>query len=391
MSSDQGTPPGDPDVAAAAGNDNLPRINADELDLRIVTTEAWAALGQRNAKAPTLFRHGGVPVRLETEEHAPPVLRELTVDRVLHELARAAEFFTSVKGKRNEPATTRIVLPPTHVAKDLLATPAPPLPIITRITECPVFAPDGTLQITSGYHAASQTFCALQDGLTIEPIPARPTESDLERAKELILGELLVDFPFVSDADRANAVGLGLAPFVRDLIVGPTPLNLIEAPMPGSGKDLLADGLLRPSCGRGIGVLAQARDDDEWQKRITACLRDGHSVIQINNLTRPLDSGALSMALTVPIWTDRVLGLSATVRLPVRNIWVCSANHPTLSTEMARRAIRIRLDPRRDRPWEREGFRHPELIAWVDEYRADLGQPSVGAALDCWQSPLLQG
>jgi hypothetical protein len=69
-----------------------------------------------------------------------------------------------------------------------------------------------------------------------------PTAADLDRARALIVDDLLIDFPFVSDPDRAHAVALFLLPFVRELIAGPTLLHLIEAPTMGSGKGLLADG-----------------------------------------------------------------------------------------------------------------------------------------------------
>jgi hypothetical protein len=43
-----------------------------------------------------------------------------------------------------------------------------------------------------------------------------------------------------------------------------------------------------------------------------------------------------------------------------------------MSTEIARRCVRIRLDPRIDRPWLRDGFRHPDLLGWVKENRGEL-------------------
>jgi hypothetical protein len=366
--------------------DGRPRINAAEGDLRVITPLALDALVAAN-DPPRLYRHGGVPARLERDDHGAPVLRELTVDRVRHELARAATFYVDQEDKKTELWTRKIVLPPVHVAKDVLATPDHQLPIVIRITECPTFAPDGSLQETPGYHGASKTYCVLPDGLKIPTVPRNPSEHDIARARALLLDDLLVDFPFVSNADRANAVGAFVLPFVREIIPGPTPLHMFEAPLPGTGKGLCVEALLRPSCGRGVGTIAQAKDDDEWRKRITAMLRDGHSAIVLDNLTRPLDSGSLSMALTAPTWTDRVLGQTATVRYPVRCIWAATANNPAFSTEMARRTIRIRLDPRVDKPWDRDGWKHQELLAWVDDHRGEL----IWAGLVLVQSWLANG
>jgi len=39
---------------------------------------------------------------------------------------------------------------------------------------------------------------------------------------------------------------------------------------------------------------------------------------------------------------------------------------------MARRIVRIRLDAHVDRPWQRDGFRHPDLMGWVRANRPRL-------------------
>jgi hypothetical protein len=51
---------------------------------------------------------------------------------------------------------------------------------------------------------------------------------------------------------------------------------------------------------------------------------------------------------------------------------VATANNPTLSTEISRRCIRIRIDPRVDKPWQREGVKHPKLRTWITDHRGDL-------------------
>jgi hypothetical protein len=95
----------------------------------------------------------------------------------------------------------------------------------------------------------------------------------------------------------------------------------------------------------------------------------------------------LAAALTALTWDDRLLGKNETVSLPVRSVWLTTANNPVLSTEIARRCVRIRIDPKIDRPWQREGFRHPDLRSWVAEHRADL----VWAALTLIQAWISKG
>lgn len=348
----------------------LPEIFADEQDLRVITKEAWDALDAVNKTEPFMFRQGGALVRVETIEGGKPIFRELTLSVVRHEMARAAVWW-GMRGPQND-KKRKIVVPPEVVCQDVLATPSPPLPEVVRITECPVFGHDWSLRITSGYHAPARAFCAIPTDVKIPEVPDTPTDEDLERARSLILDDLIGDFPFDTDADRTNALALFFQPFVRDAINGPTPIHVVESPTMGTGKGLLTDALLRPSCGRGVSVMAQCRDGDEWRKRITATLRGGHAAVQIDNVTSALDSGELAMAITIPYWSDRLLGSTQTVSYPVRCAWALTANNPVLSTELARRSIRIRLDSRTDRPWEREQFRHKELMGWVDEHRGEL-------------------
>jgi putative DNA primase/helicase len=104
-------------------------------------------------------------------------------------------------------------------------------------------------------------------------------------------------------------------------------------------------------------------------------------------LVHPLDSGTLAAALTTTMWEDRILGQSRTIRVPVRCAWVATANNPVLSRELTRRSVRIRIDPKVDRPWLRQAFHHDDLRAWVNAHRADL----VWAALTLVRAWLAAG
>ena len=82
--------------------------------------------------------------------------------------------------------------------------------------------------------------------------------------------DMLGDFPFVGDAERAHAVAALLLPFIRDLIPGATPLHGIEASTPGTGKTLLADTLVLPSIGRPPAAMTASASEEEMRKRLTA-------------------------------------------------------------------------------------------------------------------------
>src|SRR5262249_46038918 len=159
----------------------------------------------------------------------------------------------------------------------------------------------------------------------------------MPQARRLLLEELLGDFPFRDDASRAHALAALLLPFVRHLIDGPTPLHLLDAPVEGTGKTLLAAVIALVATGRSAEALAEGSGDEEWRKRLTAVLAEGPTFILLDNLRRVLDSGALAAALTAVVWKDRLLGFSKMAVLPNTAVWLASGNNTSLSRELIRR------------------------------------------------------
>ncbi len=96
------------------------------------------------------------------------------------------------------------------------------------------------------------------------------------------------------------------------------------------------------------------------------------TAILLDNLHGRLSSGRLADALTALVWSDREIGTGQRVAAPVSCLWLSTGNNVTFSAEIARRTLAIDLDARCARPDERTGWRHPDLLAWADEHRADL-------------------
>lgn len=333
--------------------DDMPKLNA----------ECWAAIEQMN-KPPILFTYGSAMIRTRYDfKDKTIILDTVNADIMRHELSQFAEW---------RKAHNVITKPPAFLVKDVLASRSIQLPRLSRVVSVPVFGPKGTLQTRPGYDPDSEIVYAPADGYISLPVPDVVTDSQVEAAKDLI-DEMLRDFPFASNADYCNAVALFLLPFVRDMIDGPTPLHLIEASMPGSGKGLLAASLLYPGMGKIAGA-PQPRDDEELRKFITSELIAMRPVIFLDNISRTIDSGAFAAALTLETWNDRILGTSATANVKIKSLWLATANNATMSTEITRRTVRLRLTPQTDRPEEREGFLHEDQIEWVMENRPKLVQ-----------------
>ena len=341
-------------------------MRADAGDLACLTDRSWCLLFAANAP-PWLYRCGDRSAWVERDSDGRPAPRPMTDDRVRHALARLADWRRMAKNGDLVPTA-----PPALLLKNLLATPDPALPVLSGIVTAPVFGKDGTLITEPGYHPAARLLYEPSQGFALPAIPDRPVPADVAAARSLLLEDLLGDFPFVGDAERAHALALLLLPFVRPMIPGPTPLHMVEKPAPGTGATLMVDVISIIATGAGASVMVEGRDEDEWRKRLTAKMREIPPIVLIDNLRRQLDASSVAAALTAPYWEDRVLGKSEMTRFPIRCVWIATGNNPQFSNEMARRMVRIRLDPHEDQPWLREGFRHPNLLAWVWQSRAGL-------------------
>lgn len=344
-------------------------------DLHSYADEAWDALVRSNdAVFPRVMVRGNDLVR-NTERGE---LEQFTVDSLRDELSKVAHF-VRVDGK----GKVKPVTPPAEVAKVLLARDSAEYaagPRVDRIVDIPVLGTDGKLIATPGHHAESRLLYEPDPVLKLPEVAGEiGGHEDVWRAVDLLMDELLGDFGFEDEASKANALALLLLPFVREYIGDrPTPMHLIVAPEVGTGKTLLALSLLIPGCGI-VELTPEAHDEDEIRKRITAQLLAGRPAIVLDNVAGSISSSVLAGAITTGRWSDRKLGESREVRLPIRNAWVATGNNVELTDEHNRRAVPIILDPGDVRPSDRpkQAFRHDDLIDWALKNRGRL----VDAAL----------
>jgi len=360
------SPHTDPDLEPG----ERPKIMATGRQLREIVLDARNAILSWN-KPPKLFLRGGALTRInQTDED--PALETVTREIAFGILLRTAEW-RKLKNTDSDygGGVEQDARPSKDVATDLVVNPDRRLPQIEAIAKCPLFDADGRLVNTFGYHSRARVWLALGD-LTLPSVSSSPTSAELDEARSWFLDELLVDFRFARASDRAHAVAAMLLPFCRRMIDGCTPMHLIEAPSPGTGKGLIAECIGLIAQGRSPAPMTTGGKTDELRKRITAALERGQSIILLDNVDRHLDSGDLASAITANPWSDRILGKTRLVELPNKALWLVTANNPSLSLEIARRCVRIRIEPDRENPWERDGFRHDPLNTWVAENRSIL-------------------
>jgi putative DNA primase/helicase len=346
----------------------LPVIIANNRQLRELSDDAYSVLLAAN-NPPQVYQYGGQLARVTAADGRAGV-QLLDPTMLRYRLSRVADFM-AVKMLKDGAQQPSWVIPSDRLIADILAYPEwPDMPALSGVVTGPVVGPSGQVRVEAGYDPATGLYYHAGDALEIGDI--EPTPERVAWAVGLILDDLLGDFPFKDAASRANAVALLLLPFARPSIEGCTPLHILNAPTPGTGKTLAARVATLPFNPDGPSVMTAGQDEDEWRKRITSLLSGGTSHLLIDNIKGALVSGSLAAALSTPLWTDRILGKSQTITLPNRAVWIATGNNIAVDTEMARRSVWIRLDSNAERPWTRNGFKHASLGEWALENRGDL-------------------
>src|SRR5262249_13323692 len=149
------------DPLRSGPSDSVAEIDAGDRDLPRITALVWEAIHAAN-EPPFLFRYGEL-ARVEQGPDGRPFVRLLTPDRLRYVLARVARWYVGGHCGR------RSAYPPRAVLGDMLPPPAPPLPVLKRMVEAPVFGPDGTLEMTPGYQRRSGHYYAPACGFPIPP------------------------------------------------------------------------------------------------------------------------------------------------------------------------------------------------------------------------------
>ncbi len=364
--------------------DSRPRVLVGVTDLHKKTQEVFDVLVDINdiAPHPIIYLFGNAFGRITwMTRDDRPATDLLTHDKMKNLLAQEICFQTLAKEGGFAPA-----YPPDQVITNMLAVAEPPpYPRIRRLVSAPVFAPDGTLITTPGFHPAAGVYYTPTPGFVLKPVSAIPSAAELIEARHIIEDELLFDFCFSSQADKAHAIALLLLFFARDLISGDLPLHLIEKPEVGTGAGKLADACMIPALGGRQGIITDCDDEDEWRKRITATLLEAPEAVLLDNVVK-IDSHQLAALFTSKTWTDRILGITRMVTLPADMPWVATGCNPEIGYDIVRRIVAIRLDAKMADPTTRSGFKH-ELPKWAIEQRSEI----VWAALTLIQHWIANG
>jgi hypothetical protein len=314
-------------------------------------------------RLPDLYKRSGGPVWVHTDDNGSPVMQQLGSDNLRAYLADHVTSYVVKTDPRTETSEEIRELFMPKTCGTILGRKDWPLPPLRGVVTSPVVRPDGSLIQTPGYDQATGLY--LHPRVPLRRLQPHVSTESLATARRIVLDEMLHDFPWVQPADRAHFLGALLTPILRPYFYGPTPMFIITATAPGSGKSLLKDIL---KALYGIADTAWPENDTELRKSITTQLyTTGQPVVVLDNLPNGhvIKSPVLSALLTQEHWGDRVLGSTASVTMPNDRLWVLTGNGMRTGGDNGRRAMWVRLDPNCPDPDQRDGFRVGDLRPWL--------------------------
>jgi putative DNA primase/helicase len=242
---------------------------------------------------------------------------------------------------------------------------------LTGIVNAPLVRLDGTVLNRPGYDSASGLFL---HGDLVVSVPEEPTKEDAQIALAF-LGLPFREFPFRAEADKAVAITAVLTALERRLLPA-CPMFGFSAPTPRSGKSKLAAAPAIIATGKAAPASAVSPDKEEFRKSLFSALREGHAIVNLDNIEHALKSADLCKTLTEAEFSDRVLGESRTLHLATNLLWLATGNNLSFRGDLAQRALLCRIDAGMERPEERR-FEVADFEAYIRERRADLVEAAL--------------
>lgn len=291
------------------------------------------------------FQAGGLIVAISTDPttgdpaivpvSAPALTRELSVAATWEKYDGRAEDYV-----RCDPPTR-------HVAILYDAQNFRHLPPLSGVVRQPYFREsDGELITQPGYDKISQRFGVFDVRQFVIPEPT------LEAAKAalVLLEDLLAEFHFVADTDKAAALSAIFTAVVRPTLAH-APAFHVKAPVFGSGKTYLCE-LIGAFAGPGCNAkVSYPTTSEEATKVILSLLMSSPAVIEFDDMdTDWIPHGTIKRMLTTDKITDRILGVSKTATVSTRTLFLGSGNNVGPIRDLLRRVLTIHIDPRTATP-----------------------------------------
>ena len=245
-----------------------------------------------------------------------------------------------------------------------------PFPALQGVVKHRVMRQDGTLLDRHGYDESTGLYLHADES-EWRHVPDRPDRAAVKTAVAALWHPLSL-MPFDTDADAGAAMSL-LLTAVQRAMLPLAPMFISSAPTYANGKTLVCEVASLLS-GDDASVTVFGKDEGEQQKSIIATLITGKPSVLLDNLEGQVTGSHLAAMLTSTTFKGRLLGASAMLELPTRQLWMASGVNLSPARDILRRCLTIRLDAHVERPEQREFPFHP--TTWT---RAHLREMQAAA------------
>lgn len=250
------------------------------------------------------------------------------------------------------------------------------------VSPFPPLSADGKIRTEEGYDKETQVY--FLGGVACQ-MSERPNKKQAQDAATFILN-LVIDFPFASQAHRSAWLAGLLSPLVRFAHDGNHPITVVQANSPRVGKTTLVKLISYIVNGEDCPVITHTKNEDEERKRILSYLRKGRTLTLIDNVVGQFGGPGINAMITSRIFEDRILGGSKIVQAINDTTWSITGNHISLAPDTAERCLHIRLHSEEEHPHLRNEFRH-NVFDLVKAKREQF----LSAALTILQAYILAG
>ena len=298
----------------------------------------------------------------------PAQIRVMSADQLISKIQFA---YRPIRINKTDGRTTRVMFP-REAASVVVNSPeaAPSLRALTGVTHTPAVRADGSVLDQPGYDAETGYLFLPSAGPGVPAVPDSPSAADRTRARALI-DSMLVDYRFVTEHSRANYLAYLLTPLLRMMRPAPYPLFAFDARMPASGKTMLAK--IGHQLHGGTFRSSFPDSEEEIGKEVTTILGTATApMVLFDNVKGTLRSAKLEGLLTSSAWSQRLLGGNESPAMTNDRVWAITSNNASVGGDMARRTLRIDIDPGVPHPELRTGFTHSDLPGWVSAHRGEL-------------------
>ena len=265
----------------------------------------------------------------------------------------------------------RLVDPPENILKTVFSSIEAQqiLPHIRGFIYRPLLRKTGDIVSQPGYDPQSNLFI-IMNPKKFTTLQTQPSKSDAQKSLNELLN-LLSEFPFATEEDRAAAVACLLTAVMRQEL-NSAPMFLVTAHSSGSGKSTFCELASIIATPHHTPSISFPTKNEEASKLLSSLLSTSPAVVHFDNVVGVIPAlDSLCTCLTSSYIMHRILGTSSVQRLGTRFLMLANGNNVSVEADMTRRTLVIYLNSKEEIPAEKE-FQNPLLLNYAREHREEL-------------------